>query len=107
MASLFVRHRAGRLGKEQLLHHLPKPEFQVTLSMNYENPCPGVGCAGSMSDEEQTLLTRLGHSSVSVAVWACAVLPICIQGIALVLGHGKKKTSPSPQFTHYVHKRKL
>lgn len=33
VASLFVPHRAGCLGNEQLCHHLPKPEFQVTLSI--------------------------------------------------------------------------
>lgn len=71
MASLFVRHRAGWLGKEQLRHHLPKPEFQVTLSMNYESPCPGVGCAGNVSGEEQMLLTRLGHSSFICSLGLC------------------------------------
>lgn len=32
-AQLFVLQRAGCLGKEQLCHHLPEPEFQVTLSI--------------------------------------------------------------------------
>lgn len=32
VASLFVPRRAGWLGNEQLCHHLPKPQFQVTLS---------------------------------------------------------------------------
>lgn len=99
MASLFVRHRAGWLGKEQLRHHLPKPEFQVTLSINYENPCPGVGCAGNVSGERQTLLTRSGHS--------CAVLSTCLQGFALMLCHSKKKSCPSPNFTRNVHKKEI
>lgn len=33
MAALFVLHRAGRLGSEQLRQRLPRPEFQVTLSV--------------------------------------------------------------------------
>jgi len=32
MASLFVLHGVGRLGKEQLRHHLPEPRFRL--------PCP-------------------------------------------------------------------
>lgn len=106
MASLFVRHRAGWLGKEQLCHYLPKPEFQVTLSMNYESPCPGVGCAGNVSGEEQMLLTRSGHSS-SAAVWVCAVLPVYSLGIALVLCRSQSEACPSPHFTHYVHKKEI
>lgn len=106
MASLFVQHRAGWLGKEQLLHHLPRPEFQVTLSMNYENPCPGVGCAGNVSGEEQTPLTRLGHSSFSCSLGLCCVFYM-FTGAALELCHSKKKTCPSPHFAHCVHKKKL
>lgn len=106
MASLFVRHRAGWLGKEQLRHYLPKPEFQVTLSMNYESPCPGVDCAGNVSGEEQMLLTRLGHSS-SAAVWVCAVLPGYSLGIALVLCRSQNEACPSPHFTRYVHKKEI
>lgn len=63
--------------KEELFHHLPKPEFQVTLSISYENPCPGVGCAGDVSGEEQTLLTRLGHSSFSCSLGLCCASYMC------------------------------
>lgn len=58
-------HRAGWLGNEQLCHHLPKTELQVTLSVVipksygnsrlYENRCPEVGRAADVSGGRQTL----------------------------------------------------
>lgn len=96
MALLSVRHRAGWLSKEQLLHHLPKPEFQVTLAINYENPCPGVGCAGNVSGEEQTHLTRLGHSSFSCSLGLCCASYVCTGNNSLSAQSEQEENLPIP-----------